>query len=404
MPSSDEQSPPELKIDRGENGGLITFRNREEFLAYLRAEAAHFNWLSSNEVSGAYSHASDLAGHQNRYFNNWVNAFSDANLNPKAVASQLTRLAEELSKFGAISKDSPEAIFIAGLKQSRGTSVALGAFMAMFPGLRIQAGFTSAVAHGMFLASLFKENLTNDSVEAQKQLFESAAAEIRSELAAVKSARDNAEQLQDELQRKTERRFEAIAKLQKQISSRWNDANSKLVKEAIDRINLTDNTFKEHMRLKAAVEYWTTKATTHSDMTGLWGWISAGYALLVVAGLVVWFVCGVPAIAPMIEFASGKPTALTFLYAGTALTVLTILFWVGRVLVRLYLSEHHLAIDARFRSTMTETYLALINESAATEAERNIVLTAIFRPTTDGIVKDDAAPFFSGQSFFSKQT
>lgn len=38
---------------------------------------------------------------------------------------------------------------------------------------------------------------------------------------------------------------------------------------------------------------------------------------------------------------------------------------------------------------MTTTYLALIRSGAATEAERPIILEALFRQSADGIVKDD---------------
>ncbi len=43
---------------------------------------------------------------------------------------------------------------------------------------------------------------------------------------------------------------------------------------------------------------------------------------------------------------------------------------------------------------MITTYLALINEGgAATDKERALVLAPLFRPTEDGLVKDDGAPF-----------
>ena len=38
---------------------------------------------------------------------------------------------------------------------------------------------------------------------------------------------------------------------------------------------------------------------------------------------------------------------------------------------------------------MTSTYLALINENAATDLDRTIILGALFRNTPDGIVKED---------------
>jgi Family of unknown function (DUF6161) len=80
----------------------------------------------------------------------------------------------------------------------------------------------------------------------------------------------------------------------------------------------------------------------------------------------------------------------------------TVAFWIGRLLTKLYLSEHHLRNDAEERATMTTTYLALTSEGAAADADRHIVLSAIFRATPDGIVKDDGPSDASVQGLLSK--
>jgi hypothetical protein len=66
------------------------------------------------------------------------------------------------------------------------------------------------------------------------------------------------------------------------------------------------------------------------------------------------------------------------------------------------MSEHHLAIDSEERAVMAKTYLALTKDKAADEKDRSIILTSLFRPTADGIVKDDAAPELSPGALISK--
>lgn len=44
---------------------------------------------------------------------------------------------------------------------------------------------------------------------------------------------------------------------------------------------------------------------------------------------------------------------------------------------------------------MTETFLGLRKESAASDADRAIVLGAILRPVSDAMVKDDGPPAVS---------
>jgi hypothetical protein len=66
------------------------------------------------------------------------------------------------------------------------------------------------------------------------------------------------------------------------------------------------------------------------------------------------------------------------------------------------MSEHHLAVDSEERATMVKTYLALTEKNAADEKERALVLASLFRPTSDGIVKDDAAPDMSPAALLSR--
>ena len=88
---------------------------------------------------------------------------------------------------------------------------------------------------------------------------------------------------------------------------------------------------------------------------------------------------------------------------GSTLLYLTMFLWGMRVLVRMFMTEHHLSIDAQSRASMANTYLALIKEGSATEGERAIVLASLFRPVVDGIVKDDALPLISPATILSGQ-
>jgi hypothetical protein len=57
------------------------------------------------------------------------------------------------------------------------------------------------------------------------------------------------------------------------------------------------------------------------------------------------------------------------------------------------ISENHLKSDAETREVMISTYLALIKENGTTEKDdRHIILSSIFTPPTDGLLKDDGLP------------
>lgn len=85
---------------------------------------------------------------------------------------------------------------------------------------------------------------------------------------------------------------------------------------------------------------------------------------------------------------------LIFTSAGTIL-ILTLCLWATRLVVRLYMTEHHLAIDADSRAALGDTYVSLTSENGAAVDDRKIVLAALFRPVKDGLVQDDAMPLLS---------
>ncbi len=391
--------PSGFRIDRGDNGGLITFATRDELIQYFSDEQNYFQWLREPLVIKRFSFGNSLAGHQNQFFNNWRKAATDTqNRTDDALRKELIKAGSDLANFVALSKDSPRASFIEDLRQHRGPIIAAGAYLCMVPNLTapLLDQIPTEIAHGMFLGYQFREHLSNDSITAQNALFKKTTEDIRQELADLKAENAKAAKLNSWLTKKIAWKYQAIGRVSRKTSEKWDKANSAIVKEAVDRLDQTNSTYKQFMQLQAPVGYWTTKATEHSKKLTRWGWICSGYAALVMLAIILMALCGVPALSPLLELKSDQPPTIAPIVLGAlGLTALTIVFWFGRIIVRIYLSEHHLAIDARFRATMTQTYLALTNEGKSSEGDRNIILTAIFRPTTDGIIKDDAAPFMS---------
>jgi Family of unknown function (DUF6161) len=170
--------------------------------------------------------------------------------------------------------------------------------------------------------------------------------------------------------------------------------------KAILDFKSTEALFKEHMRLKGPVEYWSKKAADHTKKSGEYrvylSWFAGVGAIVLVGGLYLLS-------DHAIEVASNdKPNAIYLILAALGIVSSTIVFWVARILTRLFLSEHHLAIDSEERSVMAMTYLALTADGKIAESERILVLASLFRPTADGIVKDDAAPDISPGSLISK--
>lgn len=170
------------------------------------------------------------------------------------------------------------------------------------------------------------------------------------------------------------------------------------------------NSFQEQRRLEAPVALWRNRAELHQNVLEerRWWLISVGVIGLILAfiiaissfklaevifsGVVVpggeKVVKNLGTLRPSFQFEIITASAATLIY-------LTMYLWVMRLLMRLYTAEHHLAIDAYGRSALTETYLSLTQEGAATDADRAIMLSVIFRPVSDGMVKEDGPPAIS---------
>jgi hypothetical protein len=89
-----------------------------------------------------------------------------------------------------------------------------------------------------------------------------------------------------------------------------------------------------------------------------------------------------------------------------AMLVLIGLFavWGVRLVVRMFLSHLHLATDAGERVVMARTYLSLLEgDRLASKEDRQLILQALFRPASDGIVKDEGIPP-SALEFLTRQS
>jgi Family of unknown function (DUF6161) len=157
---------------------------------------------------------------------------------------------------------------------------------------------------------------------------------------------------------------------------------------SIKSISDTEGAYKEQMNLQASVEYWNAKATVHRTAIG-WSrlililFTVLGSAFLV--GALLW----ITTIAAELTEKSKGDTAIYLKYVAIGAILTTIIFWIGRVLLRIYLSDRHLLTDAEERIAMVKTYLALTNEGKLEPADRALVLAPLFRSAADGIVKDD---------------
>jgi hypothetical protein len=118
---------------------------------------------------------------------------------------------------------------------------------------------------------------------------------------------------------------------------------------------------------------------------------AAGFVIFSLLVLVVTYICGWILLHSNIS--NGASEVANTIYVGGFIAAVTaISLWVVRIVMRLYMSQHHLTIDAEERAAMLKTFLALSEEKKVGDTELGLILSAIFRPTPDGIIKDEGVP------------
>ena len=391
------KSEPIVDIDLGPHNGILKLFSVSELRDFLESESRYWSWLSSDPVRGSFQNITSTI---NSSFHQIRNQFANVGdgsdpgklhgvQNAMQQAFRNTRIPLSGSAIGE---------FIGELRGESPHAAAAALASWMNAGAQNLAQFDHF--RGMFLLAAFHANITEKTPSAVKRSLEKLHTQFQESRAKTES---ETTAQREEFSAEKARQRSAVATLLRQARQRMaaiRDKQQQLTDDAIARISETEILYREHMKIKGPVEYWSKKADNHRQKSAQYRKYLLLFSTFAGIALLVGLYCLADRIVTTAT--NDKPAAvyLTFVTLGVILT--TIVFWAARVLTRLFLSEHHLAIDADERSVMAQTYLALTAEGQATEQERAIVLGSLFRPTADGIIKDDAAPDISTASFLSK--
>ncbi|MEM1181226.1 MAG: DUF6161 domain-containing protein, partial [Acidobacteriota bacterium] len=124
-----------------------------------------------------------------------------------------------------------------------------------------------------------------------------------------------------------------------------------------------------------------------------------GLTFLAVIGA-LWF--GISRLEEIVYVSNSSTNQINFLGVALLIFGLSLPIWILRLLARFWLSAHHQAIDAEQRSTQMKSFLSLTTDEAVDADQRSLMLSALFRPATTGLVKDDGAPEFTLAAILSK--
>jgi len=370
------KTKPIIEVDLGENGGKVAFRSLEDIEAWVLKEEQTWAWLGEavrqdGNINAAHTKQSQ-APQQIRQVVNQARPHVDTD----NFAAQLNAVEQRItSYYGSIPilsmhSSSPRAEFVLEVKE---TDPVLAAYiLGFFIEVPLVQGVVKSL-EGALEGFLFEKGVRKN-VTAEKRALTKLRKEWQVSL--------------------TEHETE-IGELQQQFDDKKVEIEELHLKQKTDFDQMVESgkadleniakSYEQELALQAPIQYWNDKKTAHHKLAKTYG-IAAG-AWLAGSGFLL-------ALAIYEVLNKLKPDTHPALWQSLTLVLsaLVVLF-VTRILVRITMSHLHLKEDAHERVTMAETYLSLLrHEGGPAKEDLELILKTLFRPTSDGLVKDDALP------------
>jgi len=392
MATKKPESPPALlQVDLGKNGGRFAFRNVAELDAWITKEQDFWSWLS--QVNIGDNAPSNLwqrfAGPVHQIKNVIAEAArNDSSPNRQQFLNNIGASIQSAYSTGVwpLHSSTPTARFVNDLRATDQISAAYA--MCFLCGLQVNTGNPS-VFQGVLQAAFYKAGVPWREVEKSSQPYKTALEDLARNWAGVlESQRVDLETKISAVEKLLEDGGSAHAARATQFEAQLSEHSTSL-KQALEvaEANLESiaNTYDQKLALQAPVKYWNIRRRAHSKLARIYG-LLAGGAMTIFCALLVSELH-----EQLLTLKPGEQPAYWKL-AGFAVLA-TIAIWVTRILVRIFLSNLHLAGDAAERVTMVQTFLALTRKGITKRDEEiALILQALFRSAADGIVKDEGMP------------
>lgn len=182
---------------------------------------------------------------------------------------------------------------------------------------------------------------------------------------------------------KSKRSKEAFrsAKHLQELSEMQNAAEGRIKEELVEFRDKVE----QQIALQAPVKYWIHKRSNHCVAT----WIIGGVFLLYSIFLIHIVTATLARLNLKLDDYIKLPQEIGFEGLAGIVIVLAISLIFSRILYRLFASQLHLWNDASERVTMIQTYLALAIRGHAKEEHMEALIQRLFKPASDGVVRDD---------------
>lgn len=379
-------------IDLGDNGGLFLPHSVQEVLDWLQKEERVWFWLRSGSFGGHVTSVSNALHSIHEGVNAAQRALhsTEPGSQQHELAAMRTAIEQAFKQHRLPHSSTAVASAVETYRQENGDQAAsyfLSAFLPPQPGFHIEPrSFEQWKGWFEGLSGRFPV----DQATARKQsAHEKSLRQLQSRFSSSLAKREaEAEGIQRSIATSERGLREFLAKASDDLAAdrqQWGWELSEAREAHQKKMDGIESAFREAMALRAPVEYWERKAEDHKTRAGFFSKCVAG--LLVLSPLVLLFAIWL-VLRNLTSTQMPSPWQI-----GALLSFGLFLVWSTRIVVRNYLSQVHLHADAQERVVMVKTYLSLTEDKKIESAEdRQIILHALFRPASDGLIKDEGVP------------
>jgi hypothetical protein len=408
--SESETVQPYMSVDFGEHGGRHEWMTHEEIVNWISQLQNQWNWISNYSYNATQQVWQAISSALGNAVNNLHHALNYRNQGQTESAENHIESAR--SSIESFIRSNPWLLpnnaqrrFVEELRDS-GKPLEAAMVVCQLMGKDFSGVPIQFVVSGLLQWELYERGI-KDRMKTESAALKRLAGDMQTTLTQYQEAERAQSARFDELHVKIAEQStlqQGAFDTDQEIRANGWEKQLDDTQAELDRLK---ETYDKHMSIAAPVEYWDTKRKKHgrwalvSFVAIVIGMVAAAYFLhteLQSVGRAV--MASKVAVATSAKVQSGGSTAIQALtdsgttwHLGSFILLATLSFWFIRLLVRIFLSNLHLENDAAERVTMAKTYLALIRDGSLPKGDNiSTVLAALFRPTGDGIVKDEGVP------------
>ncbi|MCG7911910.1 MAG: DUF6161 domain-containing protein [Candidatus Thiodiazotropha taylori] len=376
-----------LKLDTG----IRTFHSIEELYSWKASENSAFSWISSasrrdSAAAAGWNMISGWHREVDNFFNQYKNNNAEQQQQLKKNLQNQTEQSFERSKL--ITSNSPHGKFILQLKESSSEIIAAYALNYLMEIENINFNSISALK-GIFYA---QEYLTGSSQTVEsirnslEELYEDWNDKFTSQYdISVKSTSDNVDEF--------ERFKSTFSSIQSDIAKEKNrqvEDFDKIINDSSEKLINIEQTYDNKLATQSSVKYWTDKKIHHQTVMFVMG----------IATLLLSIGTGALFVYIAHDLLKESISNVPLWKLGVVFAISTFGIWLTRLTSKIFISNLHLRTDADERTTMIQTYLALLREGNGPKGdERQLILQTLFRPSNSGFIKEDGNAGFQEAIF-----